>query len=141
MANDRDANLPSDIYSNRSWVQKFRISFRGLWLGLTGTQSPNSLNSFGVHVPIAIVVVLTGVWIGLEPIRLSLLLLCIGTVMAAELFNSSLESLAKAITDQTDQNVANALDIASGAVLLVSLTASIVGALILGIPILQMWTP
>jgi diacylglycerol kinase len=141
MANDRDANLPSDIYSNRSWVQKFRISFRGLWLGLTGTQSPNSLNSFGVHVPIAIAVVLTGVWIGLEPIRLSLLLLCIGTVMAAELFNSSLESLAKAITDQTDQNVANALDIASGAVLLVSLTASIVGALILGIPILQMWTP
>jgi len=141
MANDRDANLPSDIYSNRSWVQKFRISFRGLWLGLTGTQSPNSLNSFGVHVPIAIAVVLTGVWIGLEPIPVSLLLLCIGTVMAAELFNSSLESLAKAITDQTDQNVANALDIASGAVLLVSLTASIVGALILGIPILQMWTP
>jgi diacylglycerol kinase len=141
MANDRDANLPSDIYSNRSWVQKFRISFRGLWLGLTGTQSPNSLNSFGVHVPIAIAVVLTGVWIGLEPIPVSLLLLCIATVMAAELFNSSLESLAKAITDQTDQNVANALDIASGAVLLVSLTASIVGALILGIPILQMWTP
>lgn len=138
MADDGDPNLPSEIYSNRSWVQKFSISFRGLWLGLTGTQSPNSLNSFLVHVPIATVVLLVGVWIGLEPIAVSLLLLCIGTVMAAELFNSSLESLAKAITDQSDHNVADALDIASGAVLLVSLTASIVGALILGIPLAQM---
>ena len=65
-------------------------------------------------------------------------MLCVGTVMAAELFNSSLESLAKAITDQADHNVANALDIASGAVLLVSLTAAVVGAVILGIPILHM---
>ena len=138
MADDGDPNLPSDIYSNRSWFQKFSISRRGLWLGLTGTQSPNSLNSFLVHVPIATVVLLMGVWIGLEPIAVSLLLLCIGTVMAAELFNSSLESLAKAITDQSDHNVANALDIASGAVLLVSLTASVVGALILGIPLAQM---
>jgi diacylglycerol kinase (ATP) len=138
MADDENPNLPSDIYSNRSWFQKFSISLRGLWLGLSGTQSPNSLNSFLVHVPIATVVLLMGVWIGLEPIAVSLLLLCIGTVMAAELFNSSLESLAKAITDQSDHNVADALDIASGAVLLVSLTAAVVGALILGIPLAQM---
>ena len=139
MANDHDANLPSVIYSNRSWVQKFRVSFRGLWLGVTGTQSPKSINSFIVHVPMALVVLMLGVWIGLDSISMALLLLCIGTVLTAELFNSSLESLAKAITDQTDQHVDNALDIASGAVLLMSLTASIVGALILGIPILQMW--
>ena len=138
MADDRDTKLPSNIYSNRTWIKKFSISFRGLWLGITGTQSPNSLNSFIVHVPIATVVLLTGVWIGLEPIAISILLLCIGTVMAAELFNSSLESLAKAITNQSDRNVADALDIASGAVLLVSLTASIVGALTLGIPLSQM---
>ena len=139
MANEQDADSPSDVYSNRRWAEKFKISFRGLWLGLRGTQSPNSLNSFIVHVPIAMVVLITGVWIGLEPISISLLMLCVGTVMAAELFNSSLESLAKAITDQADHNVANALDIASGAVLLVSLTAAVVGAVILGIPILQMW--
>ncbi|MCP4774306.1 MAG: diacylglycerol kinase family protein [Planctomycetaceae bacterium] len=87
----------------------------------------------------ALVVLMLGVWIGLDSISIALLLLCIGTVLTAELFNSSLESLAKAITDQTNQHVANALDIASGAVLLMSLMASIVGALILGIPILQMW--
>ena len=139
MANERDADSPSDVYSNRRWAEKFKISFRGLWLGLRGTQSPNSLNSFIVHVPIAMVVLITGVWIGLEPISISLLMLCVGTVMAAELFNSSLESLAKAITDQADHNVANALDIASGAVLLGGLTAAVVGAVILGIPILQMW--
>ena len=66
MANDHDANLPSDIYSNRSWVQKFRVSFRGLWLGVTGTQSPKSINSFIVHVPMALVVLMLGVWIGLD---------------------------------------------------------------------------
>lgn len=139
MVNDRDVNSPGDIYSNRRWAQKFKISFRGLWLGLKGTQSPNSLNSFIIHVPIAVVVLITGVWIDLAPISISLLVLCVGAVMAAELFNSSIESLAKAITDQADHNVANALDIASGAVLLVSLTASVVGAVILGIPIWQLW--
>jgi len=141
MTDDSNAKLPEDAYSNRHWAQKFKISMRGLRIGLTGAQSPKSLNSFVIHVPVGIAVLLTGIGIGLEPIPISLLVLCIGTVMVAELLNSSLESLAKAITKQTDQNVANALDIASGAVLLMSFTASIVGALILGIPMVQMWIP
>ena len=141
MTNNFDANPPSDIYSNRSWIRKFSISFRGLWLGVMGTHSPKSINSFIVHVPMAIIVLSAGVWVGLAPSSMALLFLCIGAVMAAELFNSSLESLAKAITDQPNRDIANALDIASGAVLLVSLMASLVGVVILGLPILQLWTP
>jgi diacylglycerol kinase len=57
-----------------------------------------------------------------------LLLLCITVVLTAEMFNSALESMAKAVTDKHDSHVGNSLDMGSAAVLLASLGAAIVGA-------------
>jgi diacylglycerol kinase len=56
--------------------------------------------------------------------------LCITVVLTAEMFNSALESMAKAITGQSDPHLGNSLDIGSGAVLLASLGAAIVGSII-----------
>ena len=61
-----------------------------------------------------------------------LLLLCIGGVFAAELFNTSLEAIARAVTDQPNEHIRSALDVASGAVLLSSVFAIIVGLIVLG---------
>ena len=41
----------------------------------------------------------------------SCLLLCIAGVMTAEMFNSALESMAKAINRQSDPHLGNSLDI------------------------------
>ncbi len=57
------------------------------------------------------------------------LLVCIATVLAAETFNSALELLAKAITDEHDPRLADALDIGSGAVLAASIGAALVGSI------------
>ena len=51
-------------------------------------------------------------------------------VLAAEMFNSALESLARAITDRPHPLVRDALDIASAAVLVTALGAAAVGLLI-----------
>ncbi|NQU23523.1 MAG: diacylglycerol kinase family protein, partial [Candidatus Nealsonbacteria bacterium] len=51
-------------------------------------------------------------------------------VFCAEMFNSALESLAKAITDQFDPHVRTALNVGSAAVLVASIGAAIVGAII-----------
>ena len=56
--------------------------------------------------------------------------MCIAMVIGAELFNSALERLARAVTRSEDEDVAVALDIASGAVLVVSLGAAAVGGLV-----------
>jgi diacylglycerol kinase len=58
------------------------------------------------------------------------LVVCIGVVLAAELFNTAIECLAKAITREFDDHVRDALDIASSAVLLAAVAASVVGVTI-----------
>ena len=61
-----------------------------------------------------------------------LLLLCITIVLAAEMFNSALESLAKAVADKPDPHVGRALNIGSAAVLIAAIGAATVGAIIFG---------
>ena len=79
----------------------------------------------------AIAAILAGLFLGVTKLELMMLVLCVGIVIAAELFNCSIEQLAKSITNQPDENVRNALDIASGAVLIASLMATIVGIVVL----------
>ena len=108
----------------RSWARKFRDAFRGLKEGVRGQ------SSFFVHFFVAAVVVAAGVVLGVSLVEWCLLALCIAGVLTAEMFNSALESMAKAITGQSDPHLGNSLDIGSAAVLLASIGASMVGAII-----------
>ena len=77
-------------------------------------------------------------WVlGISRTEWCLLILCIALVMTAELFNSALEQLAKAITKEEDPHVRNGLDIASGAVLVAAIGAAVIGLLVLGSQALQ----
>ena len=78
----------------------------------------------------AAVVLVTASLLHLNHNEWCLLTLCIFAVLAAEMFNSSLESMARAITDETDPHVGEALDIGSAAVLLASIGAAIVGLIV-----------
>jgi diacylglycerol kinase len=53
-------------------------------------------------------------------------------VIAAELFNTAFEQIARAITVRHNRRIRDALDMASGAVLVWALGASSVGLLIFG---------
>lgn len=110
----------------RGWFHKFRDAFRGL---LAGSRRQNS---FAVHVPVAIAVVAVAAWVGVTRVEWCLLAACIFLVLTAELFNSSLETLAKAIDRHYNPYLADGLNIASAAVLLSSLGAVVVGLLVLG---------
>jgi len=113
-------------YRERSWPEKFRGAFRGLKEGVRGQ------SSFFVHFFIAAAVITTAAILGMKLLEWCLLLLCITFVLAAEMFNSALESLAKAVTDRLDPHVGRALNIGSAAVLIAAIGASIVGAIIFG---------
>ena len=110
----------------RSWIRKFRDAFRGVREGVRGQ------SSFLVHFFVAVAVVAAGAVLRVNLYEGCLLLLCIAGVMTAEMFNSALESMAKAITGQSDPHLGNSLDIGSAAVLVASVGASIVGAIIFG---------
>ncbi len=70
-------------------------------------------------------------------LRVSLIEWCvlagaIGAVLAAEVLNTSIEMLAKAVTKDFDPFVRDALDIASAGVMVTVITAVVVGTLLIG---------
>jgi len=114
--------MKSPPTTKKHWSNKFRNAFRGLRVGIRGQ------SSFYVHFVVTLLVIVFGTFLRVSPLEWCVLLLCIGSVMSAELFNSAFESIAKSVTREFDDNVRNALDIASAAVLLSAIFAAIVGA-------------
>ncbi len=108
----------------RSWPEKFRDAFRGVGLGVRGQ------GSFRVHFLAAVAVIVAAAVMQVTPLQWCVLLLCVAVVLAAEMFNSALESLARTITDEHHPHVRDALDIGSAAVLVAAVGAVIVGAII-----------
>ena len=108
------------------WIRKFRNAFHGAWIEVCEDRS------FRVHFSAAAVVIVLAAVAGVSMIEWCILLLCIATVLAAELFNSALESMSKAITDEHDPHIGAALDIGSAAVLVAAIGASIIGAVVFG---------
>ena len=110
----------------RGWKQKFADAFRGLREGVRGG------SSFRAHFAIAIAVLIAAAVLRMGAVEWGGLALCIAGVLAAEMFNTALESLAKAISVGENQHIRDALDIASGAVLTAALGSIAVGAAIFG---------
>jgi diacylglycerol kinase len=108
----------------RSWARTFRCAARGMIWGF------RSQRNFAVHLTVALAVVAAAMLLGATVIQWCLLVLSIATVLAAELFNTAIEHLARAITREENDEVRDALDTAGGAVLLISIGAAAVGGLI-----------
>ena len=112
-------------YQNQNWIQKFRNALRGIGIGMI------SQNSFRIHLPIALLVTGLAIFLNVPPVEMVILAICITLVVSMELLNTSIEFLAREVTDQTSEKVRNSLDAAAGAVLIASIGSAFVGAWIL----------
>jgi diacylglycerol kinase (ATP) len=117
---------------HRSWFTMFRDAFRGIREGVLGERA------FAVHIPMAIAVIATAAFFNVTPTEWLVLVLCITLVITAELLNSALERMAKAVTQERNVHVGAALDIAAGAVLFASIGAVICG-LVIFVPHAMNW--
>lgn len=125
--NDREIENASVGESRRiTWSQKFLCAFRGLRVGSTGQ------SSFFVHVPTACFTLAAAAQLRVTTIEWCILVLCITIVFTAELLNTAIEILARAITTEYDPRLRDALDVGAAAVLVASLGAAVIGTLILG---------
>ena len=116
--NDRES-IP-----RQTWVRKFQNAFRGVWLGLR-TQSSCWVQA------VFTVGVLAGAWyFRLSTWQWCIVLLCVATVIVAELFNTALEYLAQAVDTKYNARLRDALDLGSGAVLMASIAAVIIGLIV-----------
>ncbi len=116
---------PPPSRPKQSWLAKFRAAFRGIKLGVRGH------SSFSVHFFFAALVIAASIVLQCEWWEWCVLIGCIGFVLTAELFNSAIETLFRGIDEATKERAWPALDIAAGAVLLASITAGIIGLVVL----------
>ncbi len=110
----------------RRWSDKFREAFRGVKRGVRGH------SSFFVHFFFAALALTAALALGCDLVEWCLIVGCIGIVMTAELFNSAIETLFHGLDTETKSRCHGCLDIAAGAVLIISTTASIIGLLVFG---------
>lgn len=108
----------------RPWREKFRVALRGVKMGIRGH------SSFFVHFFITALVLAVAIVLGCSPVEWCLLIGCIGLVLTAELFNSTIETFFRGFDEDARSQAWPALDIAAGAVLLASITAAIIGCII-----------
>ena len=108
-------------FRRHSWKNKFLNALRGLQRALR-TQS-----SFAVHLLIACIAVIAAAILRVTMVEWGLLVAAIGMVMVAEIFNTAIESLSRAVDTQFHPRLRDALDIASAAVLIAAGTAVVIG--------------
>ena len=108
----------------KRWAAKYRCALRGVGVAVRGE------DSFWAHIPAMLAVIAFGAWLRVSVAEWLLLALCVGVVLTAELFNTALEHLARAVTTEHDENVRNALDVSAAAVLAASVMAKVVGTVI-----------
>lgn len=117
-----------------AWTRKFTAAFSGLGWAL------KTQNSFGVHVPVAVAVMVIGWGVGLQPWRWAAIVMSIAIVLSAELLNTSIECLVAKLHPEQDAQIGQALDTAAAAVLVVSMGSAVVGLIVLVPPLIEWWT-
>jgi len=92
---------------------------------------------------VAVAVIVIGVALEIESIKWAMIVLTIGFVFVAELFNTVVEAAIDLVTEEYHPLAKTAKDVAAGAVLIAAVTAVIVGVLLLGPPLIARlgWRP
>ena len=85
-----------------------------------------------IHAVAVIVVTIAGIFLGLTAIEWSVIALCIGSVISAEMINTAIEALVDLVSPEFNQKAGKIKDIAAGAVLLTAIVATIVAVYIFG---------
>lgn len=112
-------------YKQQGFSNTFKNARKGMRLTL------KSERNIRVHIFVAILVLLSAYFFNFSLMKFCILLLTIAAVISAEMFNSAIEfSLDAIFHNRYSRMVGMAKDIAAGAVLVVTVSAVLVGVLL-----------
>lgn len=113
--------------------KKFSIKERikSIGFGLTGIRTffKEEHNAY-VHLVAACMAIGLGFYWDIDRTEWSLIVLCIGLVFAAEVFNTSIEAFANHVQPNRHKDIEKVKDLAAAGVLIVSFMALLIGLLI-----------
>ncbi|MDX2301192.1 MAG: diacylglycerol kinase family protein [Microscillaceae bacterium] len=118
MTNDRKK------FTIRARAQSFVYAYRGVMHCL------KTQHNAWIHLFISFWVIFFGFFFNISALEWAVLVLAMGLVLAAETFNTAIEEFVDWLSPQLHPKAGLVKDIASGAVLLAAISASLVGLLI-----------
>jgi diacylglycerol kinase (ATP) len=122
--------IGSPSRARRVDIRRTLYSFRHAGRGLAWAVSSQA--NLRVHLVAAAVVLIAAIVLRFSVIELVALLLCFAIVIAAELFNTTLEVLIDYAWPEHHPMIGRAKDVAAAAVLVAAIGAAIVGVLLFG---------
>ncbi len=114
----------------RSRARSFRYAFAG-WGYVVRTQ-----RNAWIHAVISVAVIILALWLQIIARDLAVLILTIAVVWVAEIFNTSLEAVVDLASPEIHPLAQIGKDVSAAAVLIASLSAILIGLLIMGPPLL-----
>ena len=108
----------------KKFFKSFDYAFRGLNVFF------RSAGNVRVHMLMTILVISGGFYYKINRSDWEILLICIGAVLSAEAFNTSIEWLMDHVSPEYHERAGQVKDIAAGAVLIVAITSAIIGCMI-----------
>jgi undecaprenol kinase/diacylglycerol kinase (ATP) len=118
---------------NSSRRASFFGGFKYAWEGLLYVIRTQP--HFRFHAFAALAVTGLALWLDVSTVAWAILLLIIGVVLLAEMFNTALETLVDLVSPDYHPLAKHVKDVAAGAVLLVAILSVLIGLLILGPPL------
>lgn len=104
-------------------LRSFKYAFQGVWVLMQE-------NNARFHLLATIIVLLTGLLVGLSSTEWSIIGIIIGLVWIAEAFNTAIEKLCDFVTTEHHPLIGKVKDLSAAAVLIISCIAVIIGIII-----------
>ncbi|HEY85913.1 MAG TPA: diacylglycerol kinase family protein [Chloroflexi bacterium] len=118
-----------------SLLHSFKYAFEGIWYVLRSQRNAK------IHLGVTLAVILLGLFLRLSALHWAVLLVTVGMVFAAEMFNTVIESLIDLVSPNYHPLAKIAKDAAAGAVFILAMMSVLVGLLVLGPPLwVIIWT-
>lgn len=111
-------------FDHMSIGEKFMVALRGI------KKVFMTELSFRIHVAIAVILIIINFMIGMSGLEWIIVILVLGSVMAAEIFNTAVEDMMDVYSRKYDDKIKDIKDISAGAVLLLTIISVIIGLII-----------
>lgn len=112
-----------------SRIAAFGHAFRGWWYVL------KTQHNAWIHLVFATLVILVGLWVGLNPFDWAVIVLTIAMVFTAEFINTAIEAVVDLASPVHHPLAKVGKDVGAGAVLVAALAGIVIGLLIIGPPL------
>lgn len=113
---------------SKTCMSRLIKSFGYAWQGIRSVFSTEA--NMKIHAGVAVLVIVAGFLMKISLVEWIAVMLCIGLVFSAEMFNTTIELLVDKISPQKDPVAGKVKDIAAGAVLIAACISVVVGVII-----------